>query len=224
MQNTFFIILTLFLLLSCNHKNKKPSIEESKDTLVVKDTRNINAIGVTLTPEAQEFVETWTQYVQFDTFITRYYAISNSEALMNAKDLSKMAIELKDSINIEILKTPSTFARFNILDNECKRLADMSTIKAITQPEVSRQIKKILEAYSSVNANLNTVLSLQNMESELQLDPDFKAILSQVPELESKKTAEEAIQGNTGVTDQRPRKILSKQELDRIKKKNSQPQ
>jgi hypothetical protein len=188
MRNLLLILGILVLLVSCNGNGPKPETTETADTLaVVPNKRNINAIGMTLSPEAQEFVKDWTQYVQFDTFITRYFAISNSEALNNAKDLSKMATEMKDSVHFEILQTESVAARFNILDNECKRLADMSNITAITPDEVSLQIKKILEAYSGVNAKLNSVLAVENLETELHLDPDFQAILTQTPKEDQKE-------------------------------------
>ena len=188
MRNLLLILGILVLLVSCNGNGPKPETTETADTLaVVPNKRNINAIGMTLSPEAQEFVKDWTQYVQFDTFITRYFAISNSEALNNAKDLSKMATELKDSIHFDILQTESVATRFNILDNECKRLADMSNITAITPDEVSLQIKKILEAYSGVNAKLNSVLAVENLETELHLDPDFQAILTQTPKEDQKE-------------------------------------
>ncbi len=195
MRNLLLILGILVLLVSCNGNGPKPETTETADTLaVVPNKRNINAIGMTLSPEAQEFVKDWAQYVQFDTFITRYFAISNSEALNNAKDLSKMATELKDSIHFDILQTESVATRFNILDNECKRLADMSNITAITPDEVSLQIKKILEAYSGVNAKLNSVLAVENLETELHLDPDFQAILTQTPEEDQKELESNPVQ------------------------------
>jgi hypothetical protein len=228
MRNLLLILGILVLLVSCNGNGPKPETTETADTLaVVPNKRNINAIGMTLSPEAQEFVKDWTQYVQFDTFITRYFAISNSEALNNAKDLSKMATELKDSIHFDILQTESVATRFNILDNECKRLADMSNITAITPDEVSLQIKKILEAYSGVNAKLNSVLAVENLETELHLDPDFQAILTQTPEEDQKELESNPVQAqrNNSMPSQPNsqldrKKVLMQKKLQMDKKKD----
>jgi hypothetical protein len=183
----FITALLLFVIFTTSCKKEvKPEFDAvNQDTIVDQNKRNINNIGYVLTPEAVVYYKDWTQYTQFDTFITRYFAISNTEALLNAKALSKMANELKDSVKLEILKGASFEARLNILDSECKRLADMSTISSIKPDEVSQQIRNILDAYSSVNAKLNAVLQIQKMESELQLDPDFVAVLNQAPKTDS---------------------------------------
>ena len=237
MRNLLLILGILVLLVSCKGNGPKPDATEAADTLaVVPNKRNINAIGMTLSPEAQEYVKDWTQYVQFDTFITRYFAISNSEALNNAKDLSKMATEMKDSVHFDMLQTESVAARFNILDNECKRLADMSNITAITPDEVSLQIKKILEAYSGVNAKLNSVLAIENLETELQLDPDFQAILAQVPEKDSpeevkqttivsKNNPAQISQPNSKINSELERKkLLMQKKIQAAKRKDLKPQ
>jgi len=187
MRNLFFLLNILFFLFSCTQNEKIIDQDTSPDTIIVQKKRNINAIGVTLNPEAQIFIKDWAEYVQFDTFITRFYAISNSEALNHAKDLSRMAGKLKDSLHFDFLQSESVVSRFNLLDSECKRLADMYTITAIKPAEVSAQIKKILEAYSGINSKLNSVFAIESMESEIQLDPDFQTILNQLPEVENAK-------------------------------------
>jgi|GEM_PF-2235748 len=218
MRTLFFLINILFFLFSCTQNQKKIDQDTSPDTLIVQNKRNINAIGVTLNTEAQNFVKDWVEYVQFDTFITRFYAISNSEALHNAKDLSKMAGKLKDSLHFDILQSESVVSRFNLLDSECKRFADMSTITAIKPAEVSAQIKKILEAYSGINAKLNSIFVIDLMESEIQLDPDFQAILKQLPEAENvnpQKTTMNQTQLNVNPAKNLP--VKKKTELEKRK-------
>lgn len=232
MRNLLLILGILVLMVSCNGNGPKPETTETSDTLaVVPNKRNINAIGMTLSPEAQVYVKDWAQYVQFDTYITRYFAISNSEALNNAKALSKMATEMKDSVHFDILQTESVAARFNILDNECKRLADMSNITAITPDEVSLQIKKILEAYSGVNAKLNSALAVENLETELQLDPDFQAILAQVPEKDQKEPEPNPnqVERNKSTPSQpnsqmERKKLLMQKKIQANKRKDLKPQ
>ena len=221
-----YVFLFFTILFASCQQNKSDVLDvETKDSVVVLNKKNINSIGVVLTPEAHEFTKDWVEYQQFDSFIMRFYAISNSEALQNSKDLSKMATQLKDSIRFTILQSQAVATRFNILESECKRLADMSSITAIKATEVSQQIKNILEAYSAVNAKLNSVLDIENLESELQLDPDFMSILNQVPEeensipdsknnntnLSNSKTTNQALKANP--------KFLNQSQLDERKKR-----
>jgi hypothetical protein len=129
-----------------------------------------------------------------------------------------MASKLKDSLHFDILQSESVVSRFNLLDSECKRFADMSTITAIKPAEVSAQIKKILEAYSGINAKLNSVFAIDLMESEIQLDPDFQAILSRLPEAENvnpQKTTMNQTQLNVNPAKNLP--VKKKTELEKRK-------
>lgn len=193
MRSLVLLIIVTSTLFSCKNKEKIYEDKDSKDSVVVVNKRNINSIGYVLTPETSEIIKDWTQYQQFDVYLTRYFAISNSDALLNANILSGLATMMKDSIPEVFSKDLSTVSRFNILDTECKRLSDMSSITAIKQEEVSSQIKKILEAYSGINAKLNASVAVQKMEDEIKLDPDFVRILSQNPDA----ALEEEIQKNS---------------------------
>jgi hypothetical protein len=53
----------------------------------------------------------------------------------------------------------------------------MANIPAITPIEVSSSVKKIIEAYAGLNAKLNSIFAVKEIEKELELDPDFLNIL-----------------------------------------------
>jgi tellurite resistance protein len=177
------IFISLLFYTSCK-KQVISVVNETitADTLVVGNNKNINSIGESLKPNAKKAVKNWEEYQLIDAILVQYYAISNAEALSNAKELSTLSKHLKDSIRDKNLKTPSVKARLNIFHNECMRLEDMIDIPAIKQEEVTFEIKKIIEAFSGINAKLNSIYSVGELEKELELDPDFQAMINNTPE------------------------------------------
>ena len=173
------LILSLVLVNSCQKQKKTIGPQLNiKDTTQIGEKRNISNIGIGLHYNAKKEVENWKEYNLVDAMLTRYFAISNAEALSNAKELSGLVTHLKDSIRDEKLNIPPLKARINVLHNECMRLNDMAIIPAISPEEVSIEIKKILEAYSAFNAKLNSIYAVNKIETELELDPDFIKILN----------------------------------------------
>ncbi len=175
--------ITLFIFTSCKNEMNSISIDGvALDTTVVNSTTNINGIGESLKPNAKKAVRNWEEYQLVDAMITRFFAISNAEALSNAKELSTLSKQLKDSIRDKRLQVRSVKARLNVFNNECMRLEDMISISAIKQEEVTFEVKKILEAFSGVNAKLNSIYSVGDLEKELELDPDFQAMINNTNE------------------------------------------
>lgn len=215
-----YIILILFSLVfvfSCSKQTKESDTKTSvSDTIKQSDKKNINSIGVSLRPNTKKEIADWKEYQLVDAILTNYYAISNAEALSNAQELSGLVINLKDSIRNEKLMTSSVNARINILHNECQRLNDMASIPAITPKEVTATITNILEAFSGLNAKLNTLYAVRDMENELELDPDFQKILNDttgnslwdVKEIQKEKS-----------TNQNQKNLLNKKRLKSIKEK-----
>lgn len=176
--STVLILLFLVVTFSCSNRTKTTVTNvNSVDTLIQSDKKNITSIGVSLHPNTKKAIETWKEYQSVDVILTNFYAISNAEALSNAQELSGLVTTLKDSIRDEKLMTSSVKAHINILHNECLRLNDMANIPAITTEEVHATIKRVLDAYSGLNAKLNSLYSIDELESELKLDPDFLEIL-----------------------------------------------
>lgn len=214
------IIFSLVFVFSCSKQTKKSDTETSvSDTIKQSDKKNINSIGVSLRPNTKKEIAGWKEYQLVDAILTNYYAISNAEALSNAQELSSLVISLKDSIRNKKLMTPSVNARINILHNECQRLNDMASIPAITPKEVTATITNILEAFSGLNAKLNTLYAVRDMENELDLDPDFQKILNDTTgnSLWDVKEVKEVQKEKS--TNQPRKNLLNKKRLKSIKEK-----
>ncbi len=210
----FIFFISLFIFTSCKNETTSVLIDGVLiDTIVVNSTKNINGIGESLKPNVKRAVRNWEEYQLVDAMITRFYAISNAEALSNAKELSTLSKQLKDSIRDKKLEVSSVKARLNVFSNECMRLEDMVDIPAIKQEEIAFEIKRILEAFSGVNAKLNSIYSVEDLEKELELDPDFQAMIN--------NTNEDSISTDIVVQDNKPKKERLTPSNKRIKKENS---
>jgi len=165
MKNIFSIFLLLFLL-SCN------KVKSTKEGIVAQDTIQTSLIkandfAIKLNPKAKKMVENWGEYQKLDEFIQQYRNISISNALLNAKELSELSQQLKDSIRVEKLKTPSVKIRLNVLYNETLRLADMSTINHISNSEVIQENKNIIEAYTALKLKINNIISQEKLNNDV---------------------------------------------------------
>lgn len=221
-QFSLFFILILFAFVGCNKKQTNPPATAAQDSLEVSSKKTISSIGESLNSNAKRATKNWEEYHLLDDMMTRFYAISNAEALSNSKELSELAKNIKDSIRIKRLQTPAFKARLNLFYSECKRLEDMNNIVAITPDEVTFEIRNILNAFSGVNAKLNSIYAIEKLENELELDPDFKAILEKSEEKETKpevdtknvgKTKIKPVEKRTKGREVLPRKIISKKKV-----------
>jgi len=178
-MKTYILFLSFLVLLLTTCKKQTSLVVEDaiEDTLQVEQKKTISSIGESLSPKAKSALKSWEEYQLVDQLLTRYYAISNAEALSNAVELSDLTQHLKDSIRDKQLETPSVRARLNLLYSESKRLEDMVEIPSIKPEEVVEEIKKILDAFSAVNAKFNSVYAVTELENELDLDPDFQAMI-----------------------------------------------
>ncbi len=168
-----FLIIILFFNFSCTKTKKVEEVASEADTLVVDTTdRIINNTSETLIPEAKQTIKDWKEYQKLDQFMLKYYNVTNFEALNNAKELSELVQQLKDSIRIDKLKTPNVVARFNVLHNETLRLADMATISSITKEEVKEEVKKIIDLFSAVNSKINTIYRAETLQEKLEIDTE----------------------------------------------------
>ena len=168
-----FLLIIFFLSFSCNKLKTTQEVSKNLDSLKISlDTRIVSRLGETLIPTAKKAISDWKEYRNVDKFILRYYNISNMEALQNARELSELIKQMKDSIRVEQLKQPSVIARLNILHNEALRLADMATIHSISNEEVKNEVEKIVEIYSAVNSKINTIYKVAAIQKSLEVDTE----------------------------------------------------
>ena len=160
-----FLILSI-LILSCNKSVSKKNNEIKQDSLISNTTKIIHPIAK-LNSKAKKLVANWDEYQNMDELLIQYQNISANLALLNAKELSVLANQLKDSIKVENLKIPSVKIRLNVLHNETLRLADMARIPSITEEEVVEENNNILNAYSALNLKINNIVNKENLNEEV---------------------------------------------------------
>ncbi|MBT8316739.1 MAG: hypothetical protein HKP59_03875 [Lutibacter sp.] len=171
-----FLLIILFFTFSCTKLKSVQEVSENSDSLKVSSDRIVNTITETLNPIAKEAVSEWKEYKNVDDFILKYYNISTTDALYHANELSGLVTLMKDSIRVDLLKGKSIKARFNVLQNETLRLADMSTINSITNKEIKDEVDKIVEVYSAVNSKINTIYKAEELQNSLEIDTETPSL------------------------------------------------
>lgn len=190
-----FLLVILFLIISCNRSKAVQEVSEKRDTINVSSDRIVNTIGETLIPNAKTALEDWKEYNNVDEFVLKFYNISILEALTNARELSELIKAMRDTIRVDKLDQLNVIARFNVLHNESLRLADMANIPSIKDEEVKEEVTKILEVFSAVNSKINTIYRAEDIQNSLDDD-------SEVPDSIKEKSKLPVIK----YTDRKPRK------------------
>ncbi|GFD71453.1 MULTISPECIES: hypothetical protein [Tenacibaculum] len=172
MSRFLFVIASLLIsVTSCKKKN------EQKEELPTKTEMNISVEHTDYSKINEKYVDEikpWKEYFIVEDFLQELKNTTPTEALNNALELKTLTKQLKDSLNIETLKTPAFKARINVFENETLRLADMTFIPSISANQVNSQVEKIMMLFSSVNDKINTVYTKKKFDSEINLDSLFK--------------------------------------------------
>jgi hypothetical protein len=159
-------LCVMLLLMSCKKKNTE---QESEYSLQLDAVNTIKAeqVIVQLNEKSKELVKAWPEYQKFSDLVSQYQEITLSDALLNSKELSELAKQLRDSIRIESLNIHPVKMRLNVLYSETLRLADMATIPTITEPAVSQENNNIIQAFSALNLKINNINSMEKLNSEI---------------------------------------------------------
>lgn len=171
MRRFLFVIATFLILFSCQ-KKKSQNTETP-----LKTEMNVSVEHSDYSKVKEDFLQEirpWKEYFIVEDFLQELKNTSPTEALNNALELKTLTKHLKDSLNIEPLKTSSFKARINVFENETLRLADMTYIPSISANEVNGQVEKIMVIFGSVNDKINTVYTKKKFDSEINIDSLFK--------------------------------------------------
>ena len=169
MKFPYYLILML-LFFSCKESIKgTPQVIEKPETSIAKKHDKI----ITVEAKFESKIETWAAYETFTTFIDRYQIISPVDAINNSRELNILTKSLNDSIKPAFLESSAFNARLNLLFNETLRLYDMSSIPSIKAIEVNKQVDKVLQAFSSINSKINTVILQTQLDKDVE-DVNFK--------------------------------------------------
>ncbi len=172
MSRFLLVIASLLLFVSSCQKKKSQKTE-----LPTKTEMNISVKHADYSKIKEDYVKEikpWKEYFVVEDFLQELKNTTPTEALNNALELKTLTKQLKDSLNIEILKTPAFKARINVFENETLRLADMTFIPSISADEVNNQVEKIMVIFGSMNDKINTVYTKKKFDSEINIDSLFK--------------------------------------------------
>ncbi len=168
--NIFSFILFVFFF-SCNSKKQKNTTDDL--VKISKMQRKKKHKAKDLDSIASNNIKPWKEYFDLKDFLKIYESISSIEALNNSLELKQLTKLAKDSINIEVLKTPSFNARINVFQNEVSRLSDMSNIPSITAKEVVLQVENIFLTFNSLNSKIEHTFKKKMFNDSIKLDSVF---------------------------------------------------
>ena len=168
MRFLFSLVLILFLFSCSKSQTTTTKTIEKPTSSIAKKHDEI----ITIDQKFESKIEAWAEYENFTNFIKRYITISAEDAINNSRELNLLTKSLNDSIIPKFLETPAFNARLNLLLNETLRLYDMSSIPSIKTSEVDNQVTKVLEAFSSVNSKINTIIQQIELDAAID-DVDF---------------------------------------------------
>ena len=192
-SNLLFYCLC-FVLFSCEKENK--TVIAQNETQITEDIEVVEKFTsksskIRLNTEAKKIVEDWQEYQNIAEFIPKYYNTTTKEALFNSQRLAELTQQLKDSIRIKRFDEPSFRIRLNILNNEALRLADMDSINNITNVEIIKENKNIVNAFEAIKAKINSVIKKELLEKDLEeFDYLFevKDTVLEIPNLKNQKS------------------------------------
>ncbi|MBU3011404.1 hypothetical protein KO506_08320 [Polaribacter vadi] len=188
----FYSFILLLFIFSCD-KNQDPKNREDRPRPLLSIVHEYSAIQK-VKPNFEQDIEGWKELRIVEDFLGRFKKGSPYEVLSNATELKGLAKNLKDSIKpILFDENPSFDVRVNIFYNETLRLADMTSIPAIKAEEVNVQTEKTLDAFSAINAKINTILSKKRFEEAIDVDVIFIGLDSTKMDSVSRKSVDKRV-------------------------------
>ncbi|MDB2418282.1 hypothetical protein N9W38_02745 [Flavobacteriaceae bacterium] len=192
-----FIYYCVFILLisSCNDTTTTATkVVDKPEASRVKKHNQVSKIQ----SKFEMDIDSWIEYENLAIFLQQYTAISPNDALNNSRELNDITKSIIDSVQPQFLVTAAFKARLNLLYNETLRLYDMSSIPAIKATEVNHQVANILNAFSSVNFKINTILTQSELEKNIT-EPDFKRNIPENLNINSSNTYKTPIKKNLSI-------------------------
>ena len=185
----------ILLISSCNDTTTTAKkVIEKPEASRVKKHKQVSKIQSRFEMD----IDSWIEYENLTVFLQQYTSISPNDALNNSRELNDITKSIIDSVQPQFLETAAFKARLNLLYNETLRLYDMSSIPAIKATEVNHQVANILNAYSSVNFKINTILTQSELEKNIT-EPDFKRDLPENLNINSSNTYRTPIKKNLSI-------------------------
>ena len=191
----FYYCVFILLISSCNDTTTTATkVIDKPEASRVKKHNQVSEIQSRFEMD----IDSWIEYENLAIFLQQYTAISPNDALNNSRELNDITKSIIDSVQPQFLETAAFKARLNLLYNETLRLYDMSSIPAIKATEVNHQVANILNAFSSVNFKINTILTQSELEKNVT-EPDFKRNIPENLNINSSNTYKTPIKKNLSI-------------------------
>ena len=191
----FYYCVFILLISSCNDTTTTATkVIDKPEASRVKKHNQVSEIQSRFEMD----IDFWIEYENLAIFLQQYTAISPNDALNNSRELNDITKSIIDSVQPQFLGTDAFKARLNLLYNETLRLYDMSSIPAIKAAEVNHQVANILNAFSSVNFKINTILTQSELEKNVT-EPDFKRNIPENLNINSSNTYRTPIKKNLSI-------------------------
>jgi len=192
----------ILLISSCNDTTTTAKkVIEKPEASRVKKHKQVSKIQSRFEMD----IDSWIEYENLTVFLQQYTSISPNDALNNSRELNDITKSIIDSVQPQFLETAAFKARLNLLYNETLRLYDMSSIPAIKATEVNHQVANILNAYSSVNFKINTILTQSELEKNIT-EPDFKRNIPENLNINSSNTYKTRVKKNLSIKESQKNK------------------
>ena len=192
----------ILLISSCNDTTTTAKkVIEKPEASRVKKHKQVSKIQSRFEMD----IDSWIEYENLTVFLQQYTSISPNDALNNSRELNDITKSIIDSVQPQFLETAAFKARLNLLYNETLRLYDMSSIPAIKATEVNHQVANILNAFSSVNFKINTILTQSELEKNIT-EPDFKRNIPENLNINSSNTYRTPIKKNLSIKESQKNK------------------
>ncbi|MEQ6123776.1 hypothetical protein AAON49_06205 [Pseudotenacibaculum sp. MALMAid0570] len=171
-----FVLFIFVSFFSCQGKKQEGdvAVEKSEFSIPQKHKKTQSLHSKTL-----KEIDNWQEYEAVKDFLEKFHSISPNEALNNSKELNDLVKSFRDSIKPSFLESPAFNARVSLLHNETLRMYDMSSISSIKVNEVNLQVDKVLDAFSSINSKMNTIIKQIELDKDVN-DPKFNKSLKKV--------------------------------------------
>jgi hypothetical protein len=167
----YLTILILFFIFSCKKEQDQSKLKEEVTPLLSIPQKYTTIKEIK--PSYKKDIQDWKELYAVNEFLGRFKKVSANEVLSNAFELQELVEHLKDSVKPSLFNDPSFKTRINILYNETLRLSDMRNIPAIKATEVHKQTEKTIDAFSAINAKINTILSKKRFEDAIDIDVKY---------------------------------------------------
>ena len=191
----FYYCVFILLISSCNDTTTTATkVIDKPEASRVKKHKQVSEIQSRFEMD----IDSWIEYENLAIFLQQYTAIYPNDALNNSRELNDITKSIIDSVKPQFLGTAAFKARLNLLYNETLRLYDMSSIPAIKAAEVNHQVANILNAFSSVNFKINTILTQSELEKNVT-EPDFKRNIPENLNINSSNTYRTPIKKNLSI-------------------------